>query len=142
MKINDKYEISPFGNPFDSLFSLLSRGETCVPFSQTSSHSFGCADQKVRYKDEGDQLRIEFLVPGWKKSDLSLAIEKGKIELKAEHGKEKPTGGLFQNKNLHIQVSLPENLETDKSKARLEEGILSVLIPANKESELFKLKIA
>ena len=87
-------------------------------------------------------MRIEFLVPGWKKSDLSLAIENGKIELKAEHGKEKPTGGLFQNKNLHIQVSLPENLETDKSKARLEEGILSVLIPANKESKQFKLKIA
>jgi HSP20 family molecular chaperone IbpA len=142
MKINDKYEISPFGNTFDSLFSLLSRGETCVPFSQTSSHSFGYADKKVKYKDEGDQLRIEFLVPGWKKSDLSLAIEKGKIELKAEHGKEKSSGVLFQNKNLHIQVSLPENLETDKSKARLEEGILSVLIPANKESKQVKLKIA
>ena len=142
MKINDKYEISPFGNTFDSLFSLLSRGETCDPFSQTSSNSFGCADQKVRYKYEGDQLRVEFLVPGWKKFDLSLAIEKGKIELKAEHGKEKTTSGLFQNKNLHIQVSLPENLEIDKSKARLEEGILSVLIPANKESKQVKLKIA
>jgi HSP20 family molecular chaperone IbpA len=142
MKINDKYEISPFGNTFDSLFSLLSRGETCDPFSQTSSNSFGCADQKVRYKYEGDQLRVEFLVPGWKKFDLSLAIEKGKIELKAEHGREKTTSGLFQNKNLHIQVSLPENLEIDKSKARLEEGILSVLIPANKESKQVKLKIA
>ena len=36
MKINDKYEISPFGNPFDSLFSLLARNRQSHAFSPDS----------------------------------------------------------------------------------------------------------
>ena len=36
MKINDKYEISPFGNPFDSLFSLLARNSQSHAFSPDS----------------------------------------------------------------------------------------------------------
>ena len=66
MKLNEKYEVSPFGNAFDSLFSLLTRGGPFTneihPSETIGSTHYG----PVRYKDEGTQTRIEFLLPGGK----------------------------------------------------------------------------
>ena len=137
MKINNKYEINPFGSAFDSLFSLLTRDDTYG----TSPNNHTNMNQRVRVRDEENQLLIEFLVPGWKKSDLSLIIENGKIELKTNQDKENTSKNLFQGENLHLQVSLPENLETEKARAKLEEGILSVVVPNNKDTKQRRLKI-
>ena len=86
MKINDKYEISPFGNTFDSIFSLLTRND----HPPISHHSSSVSEYRnVRIRNEKKQVRIEFLVPGWKKSDLSLLIEDQKLRLVANPSKEK-----------------------------------------------------
>ncbi|MEC8421296.1 MAG: Hsp20 family protein [Verrucomicrobiota bacterium] len=142
MKINNKYEINPFGSAFDSLFSLLTRDDTCGASFQNSLKNHTNVNQRVRVGDEENQLHIEFLVPGWKKSDLSLIIESGKIELKTNQDKENASNGLFQRENLHLQLSLPENLETEKAKAKLDEGILSVVIPKNTVTQQRRLKIS
>ena len=141
MKINNKYEINPFGSAFDSLFSLLTRDDTYGASFQNSLKNHTIVNQRVRVRDEGNQLHIEFLVPGWKKSDLSLIIESGKIELKTNQDKENASKGLFQGENLHLQLSLPENLETEKAKAKLDEGILSIVIQKNKVNQQRRLKI-
>ena len=89
MKINDKYEISPFGNTFDSLLSLLTRND----HSPISHHPSSVSEYgNVRIRNEEKQVRIEFLVPGWKKSDLSLLIEDQQLRLVANPPKEKGTG--------------------------------------------------
>ena len=141
MKINNKYEINPFGSAFDSLFSLLTRDDTYGTSFQNSPNNHTNINQRVRVRDEENQLLIEFLVPGWKKSDLSLIIENGKIELKTNQDKENTSKNLFQGENLHLQVSLPENLETEKARAKLDEGILSVVVPNNKDTKQRRLKI-
>ena len=142
MKINNKYEINPFGSAFDSLFSLLTRNDTCGASFHKSLKNHTNVNQRVRVGLEENQLHIEFLVPGWKKSDLSLIIESGKIELKTNQDKENASNGLFQRENLHLQLSLPENLETEKAKAKLDEGILSVVIPKNTVTQQRRLKIS
>ena len=111
-------------------------------FFQNSLKNHTNVNQRVRVGLEENQLHIEFLVPGWKKSDLSLIIESGKIELKTNQDKENASNGLFQRENLHLQLSLPENLETEKAKAKLDEGILSVVIPKNTVTQQRRLKIS
>ncbi len=141
MKINDKYEISPFGNAFDSLFSLLARGASLGPPSSASLLPKESERPRARFKDEGDKIRLEFLVPGWKKSDLKLSITRGKLSLRAETASNKTESGLFQSQNLDLDVSLPENLDTEKATAKLEEGVLCVLIPRNPGSKEKRIKI-
>ena len=126
MKINDKYEISPFGNPFDSLLSLLTRNNLS-PNSNYSSGSPGYGN--VRIRNEEKQVRIEILVPGWKKSELSLSIENQRLQLTANPPKEKEQDRLFHSKELDIQVLLGEQLDTTKTNAKLQEGVLTVTIP-------------
>ena len=138
MKINDKYEISPFGNAFDSLFSLLSRSEQSHPLSQDP---FISAQEKVRIKEDEKEIKIEFLVPGIKKSDLSLNIEDQKLTLCSNEEEKKQGNGWFKNNELNYQVRLGQNLDTSKILAKLEEGVLSVTIPISKRVKGRNIKI-
>ena len=142
MKLNDKYEISPFGNPFDSLFSLLARSDATSKFESEPEIFSDSEYGKVRLKREETQLRIEFLVPGWQKSDLSLTIDSSKLCLSANTKKKKDETALFQLKDLNSEIILPENLATEKAQAKLDAGVLSVLIPYATESKGKNLKIA
>lgn len=136
MKINDKYEISPFGNAFDSLFSLLTRNEQ-QPISNYQSTIAEYGNVKIR--NEENQVRIEFLVPGWKKNDLSLEIEDKKLRLSTNSEKNKT--GLFQSDELNIEVILNDKLDTTKTNAKLEEGVLSVTIPVSEKAKGRSIKI-
>ena len=139
MKINDKYEISPLGNTFDSLFSLLTRND----HPPISHHSSSVSEYgNVRIRNEEKQVRIEFLVPGWKKSDLSLLIEDQKLRLLANPSKEKEQGGLFQSNELNVQVLLGEQLDTTKANAKLEDGVLTVTIPVSAKAKGRSIKIS
>jgi len=139
MKINDKYEISPFGNTFDSLFSLLTRND----HPPISHHSSSVSEYgNVRIRNEEKQVRIEFLVPGWKKSDLSLLIDDQKLRLVANPSKEKDQDGLFQSNELNIQVILGEQLDTTKANAKLEDGVLTVTIPVSAKAKGRSIKIS
>ncbi|MAH26572.1 MAG: hypothetical protein CMI19_06425 [Opitutae bacterium] len=139
MKINDKYEISPFGNTFDSLLSLLTRND----HSPISHHPSSVSEYgNVRIRNEEKQVRIEFLVPGWKKSDLSLLIEDQQLRLVANPPKEKEQGGLFQSNELNVKVLLGEQLNTTKANAKLEDGVLTVTIPVSAKTKGRSIKIS
>ena len=139
MKINDKYEISPFGNTFDSLLSLLTRND----HSPISYHPSSVSEyDNIRIRNEEKQVRIEFLVPGWKKSDLSLLIEDQQLRLVANPPKEKEQSGLFQSNELNVQVLLGEQLNTTKANATLEDGVLTVTIPVSAKTKGRSIKIS
>ena len=139
MKINDKYELSPFGNTFDSLFSLLTRNDhPSISHHPSSVSEYG----NVRIRNEEKQVRIDFLVPGWKKRDLSLLIEDQKLRLVANPPKEKEQGDLFQSNELNIQVLLGEQLDTTKANAKLEDGVLTVTIPVSAKAKGRSIKIS
>lgn len=139
MKINDKYEISPFGNAFDSLFSLLTRNDYLPAHSLNSSLSeYG----NVRIREEDKKVIIEFLVPGWKKNDLLLSLEEQKLTLTSEVKNEKEQNSWFQNNNLNFEIQLGQNLDTTKTNAKLEEGVLTVSIPVSQKTKGRNIKIS
>ena len=139
MKINDKYEISPFGNPFDSLFSLLSRND------QSPAHfpySYSSEQGNVRIREEEKEVKIKFLVPGVKKTDLVLNIEDQNLTLCSKQDGKKQENGWFQNNELNYQIRLGENLDSSKINAKLEEGVLTVTIPVTQKATGRKIKIS
>ena len=141
MKLNDNYEISPFGSPFDSLFSLLARNDAPSTFESEPETSSDSGYGKVRLKKEEKQLRIEFLLPGWQKSELSLSVDSSKLCLSTNPDKKKDGTSLFQLNDLRSEISLPESLATEKAHAKLDAGVLTVLIPYETASKGKKLKI-
>ena len=138
MKINDKYEISPFGNAFDSLFSLLTRNDYLPSHSLNSSLS---EHGNVRIREEDKKVIIEFLVPGWKKNDLLLSLDEQKLTLTSAIKNEKEHNSWFQNNNLNFEIQLGQNLDTTKTNAKLEEGVLTVSIPVSQKTKGRNIKI-
>ena len=139
MKINDKYEISPFGNAFDSLFSLLTRNDYLPSHSLNSSLS---EHGNVRIREEDKKVIIEFLVPGWKKNDLLLSLDEQKLTLTSAIKNEKEQNSWFQNNNLNFEIQLGQNLDTTKTKAKLQEGFLTVSIPVSQKTKGRNIKIS
>lgn len=135
MKINNQYEISPFGNTFDSLFSFLTRDNSLpvLDYQQT-------AHENVRITNEEKQVRVEFIVPGWKKNDLKLSIEGQKLSLLTDSKNQDLSISPF-TRELNIEVSLGNRLDTTKANAKLQNGILTVLIPVFKEIKGRDIKI-
>ena len=65
MKINDKFELASNGNPFDSILSLLTRNDPFLDSVVGNLNFQNEENRRVRISKETNQLRIEFLVPGW-----------------------------------------------------------------------------
>jgi HSP20 family molecular chaperone IbpA len=135
MKINNQYEISPFGNTFDSLLSFLTRDNSLpvLDYQQT-------AHKNVRITNEEKQVRVEFIVPGWKKNDLKLSIEGQRLSLLTDSKNQDLSISPF-TKELNIEVSLGNRLDTTKANAKLQNGILTVLIPVFREVKGRDIKI-
>jgi len=139
MKINDKYEISPFGNAFDSLFSLISRNDQSPTHFP---HSYSSEQGNVRIREEEKEVTIQFLVPGIKKADLVLSVEDQKLTLCSTQDGKKQGDGWFQNNELNYQIRLGQNLDTAKINAKLDEGVLKVVIPVSQKATGKKIKIS
>jgi HSP20 family molecular chaperone IbpA len=60
---------------------------------------------------------------------IILSIENQRLQLTANPPKEKEQDRLFQSKEIDVQVLLGEQLDTTKTNAKLQEGVLTVTIP-------------
>jgi len=83
---------------------------------------------------------VEFIVPGWKKNDLKLSIEGQKLSLLTDSKNQDLSISSF-TRELNIEVSLGNRLDTTKANAKLQNGILTVLIPVFKEIKGRDIKI-
>ena len=81
-------------------------------------------------------------MPGWQRDHLLLKVEPGKLTLSSDLKKRKEEEILFPLKEFSTELQLPENLSVDRAKAKLAEGILSVLIPYSQTSKGKRLRLA
>ena len=102
----------------------------------------------VNVKEDVDKYTMEVAVPGIKKDyvridlnkdgDLELSIE-NKLEHHEEDGKtERKEHYLrreFSYTNYQQTYSLPEDVEKEKISAKVEDGILSIVLPKIKKNE-------
>ncbi len=103
----------------------------------------------VNVKEDADKYTMEVAIPGIKKEyvridlnkdgDLELAIE-NKLEHHEESGKaERKEHYLrreFSYTNYQQTYSLPDDVEKEKITAKVEDGILSIVLPKIKKSEV------
>ena len=84
---------------------------------------------------DGDSIVIHGTLPGVKAEDISVTIDDGVLEIKAES----KTDHQEQNGNylirerragkFHRVVRLPDSVDADKAKTRYEDGVLTVRLP-------------
>ncbi len=137
MNINKNYQLHPLEDCLESFFSPLTRIDDVLPnpFS-------GISESKIRFREAEKLLFIEFIVPGWSKSDLELSFSNRDIRLS---GKRKEVAGDCEDcleNDFRLSVRISSDWKIEKCSAKLLDGILKVQIPRNVDSPEKKIKIS
>lgn len=109
----------------DKIFDKISGVDYRKPFSQISQN------------DKAIEIRIK--LPGINKKDVFVHVGKDFIEVKAEKKlrKVKKTKGSYREeksyKGFYRKLSLPENVDYEKSKAKFTKEHLVIIIPKKKK---------
>jgi HSP20 family protein len=99
-------------------------------------------------KEEQKDYKLRFSMPGMSKNDVKVWIEENMLVVKAEktarenhEGQSNSDGELSQEHDdwpansygrYHQRISLPENIEFEKIKAQVRDGVLYITIPKAK----------
>jgi HSP20 family protein len=102
---------------------------------------------QVDIYETGEVIVIKAEVPGIDKKDITIAIKDNSISIKGERKVEKTikeenyhrverSYGAF-----HRMFALPTNIEKDKVKAEVVDGVLEILLPKTEESKPVQIKL-
>lgn len=102
----------------------------------------GITSPKVNIKETTESYVVEMAVPGLKKSDFEISIEKKILSISAEVEKkneEETDNGYslreFGFSSFNRSFTLPETVDDNKINATYKEGILNVYIPKKEEAK-------
>ncbi len=129
----------------DEISSLLNRHfDTYFPQNMYFENSEKLS-MPIEVTDKGNYFEIKAELPGIKKEDLDIDIEKEYLNIKAkkidETSEEEKNykHSEFSYGEFSRYIQLPENIDIDKTEATLEHGILTINAPKqNKEKEQTK----
>ena len=94
----------------------------------------------IEFTDAGKEYDIRAELPGVKKEDLDIDIESDYLKINAKKVEEKNEEGKnfkrseFNYGEFSRVIELPEEIDIDKTEAKLENGVLKIIAPKlNKE---------
>ncbi len=145
LKKNEENNSSPldlFHRKMDTVFDDF--------FSLKSTSLF---DSQWLPKVDVDESDKEFLIsaelPGMDEKDISITLEKNILTISGEKKSEKEEKNEKINTyyterhygSFSRSISLPEQIKSDKVKAKFKKGILSVVIPKDEKAEKKRIEI-
>lgn len=128
-------------NMFDSLFSDM------MPVVRGVGGAF--TSFPIDIKENETAYTAEMNVPGFKKEDIDISLDNGVMTIKSEkeESSEKKEDGKYIVKersvsNVSRSFHIPENVDTSKIVANMEDGVLKIVLPkAEKKDTSTKVQI-
>lgn len=78
-----------------------------------------------------DQYTMNLELPGFKQGDLEVTLEDGVLQVSAKRGE----------RSYQQSVTIPRGVDVDKIEARLEDGLLSIVLPKSQLAKPRKIAI-
>ncbi|MHA7646336.1 Hsp20/alpha crystallin family protein [Nitrosopumilus sp. S4] len=96
--------------------------------------------------DEGNQFRVKLDVPGIKKNEIKLDVTENSLQISGQHkeeSEEKKKNYLRKERNqisYYRTLPLSEKISTSKTKAKLTDGVLEIILPKSKPTKIHQKK--
>lgn len=91
----------------------------------------------IKTQENSNNYILEFSIPGFKKEDVSLFIDSGKVTVTAKSDR----NGVKNQFYREIYIDNFETLDLDKGVAKLEDGVLVVTFPKTEKARGRQIKI-
>ncbi|XP_050119747.1 small heat shock protein, chloroplastic-like [Malus sylvestris] len=134
----------------DDPFAYSGGYRTPVP-SETGGYSRGRAPWEI--KEGEDAYKVRFDMPGMTKEDVKVWVEEKMLVVKAEKAVKKTENGAVVEENgeewsaksygrYSSRIALPENIQFEKIKAEVKDGVLYITIPkASMTSKILDINV-
>ena len=97
------------------------------------------------YQDK-DQFTVVAELPGLKKEDIELSLQKGVLTISGERKQEKKNEEGYRNERFfgrfQRSVTLPTSVDGDKVKATYQDGILKLVLPKAEEAKPKQIEVS
>ncbi len=138
MKINKKY---PLSIAVDSFLRAMDR--KCQPtdwlFQEDPIQVGKRPDYRVLEKD--DTYEVKFLLPGFSRKEISVSLQGSNLTISASCEESDCKVGFGKSSFSHT-IEVPDACEKEKVTAKLESGILKVVLPKRKRPNAIQVKIS
>lgn len=101
----------------------------------------------IDVRDEGKQYAVEAELPGLKKEDVSIEVSDDALVISAERGsalEEKGESFVRRERgriSFYRQVPVPADVDTSKASAKMEDGLLRIVLPKKDEVLVARKKL-
>jgi len=141
MKINKTYQSYPFaltvGSLLNAMDSKWQRDQNPKDFDTSGPEQY--SDFRVSESDES--YEVKYLLPGFGKNDVSVTLKDSEITVKASIEGSKHDLA-FGRKDYSRVLEIPESCDKGKVTAKLDNGILRVVLPKRKAVKPIEVKIS
>ena len=137
MKINKNYPLSLAVDSF--LRAMDGTRQPSWVFSEEPVQSVRPANYRVL--EQEDLYEVKFLLPGFSRKEISVSLEGSNLTVSASCGEMESEEG-FGKKPFNHSIEVPDSCEKGKVTAKLESGILKVVLPKSKKPKAVQVKIA
>ena len=98
-------------------------------------------------REEQDQIVVEAELPGFKKDQIAINVERGVLTIDARReeksDEEKASCHLSEREYAHVHRTfrLPKAVDEENVEAHLEEGVLTLVLPKREEAKARRIAI-
>ena len=118
-----------------------------MPLANELSTTFETNIPKVDVIDRDDEIVVKAMLPGVEKKDIEISMTKNTVTIsgKTHHEEKEEKGDYYRceiSKGSYMRtLSLPENVNEDKAKAKFKDGVLELTIPKMEVSHRRTVKV-
>lgn len=118
-----------------------------LPLLNEMSTSFETNIPKVDVIDRDGEVVVKAMMPGVEKKDIEISMTKNTVTIsgKTSHEEKEEKGDYYHHeisKGSYMRtLSLPENVNEDKAKAKFKDGMLELTIPKTEVSHRRTVKV-
>lgn len=130
---------------WDPFRALRSRGEEVVDFDDLVRDLFGrtegVLEPAIDVSEADGEVVVKAAVPGVEKDQLHVSVEDDRLTVQGETRKEEEKKGKHYFRReirrgaIHRSVALPCEVDADKAKAELKDGMLTIHIPKSSKAK-------